>query len=232
MKNLIKKLTCCVYPEKCINCGAFCESGNICSKCSPLFEPITKPTCDLCGLTKENCECKKSIYRFKGIAAPFINENAAQTALYNFKFNGYISAADFFASYMVQTAKLKFKNITFDYCFAIPMSKISELARGYNQAELLAERVAKALEIKYIKRALIKTKNTSTQHELTKEERFSNLIGAYKLKPNINVKGKTVLLVDDIKTTGATLDEATKVLLIKGAKAVYCLCAAITEKNN
>ncbi|MEE1238890.1 MAG: hypothetical protein UHO61_03080, partial [Acutalibacteraceae bacterium] len=105
------------------------------------------------------------------------------------------------------------------------------LKRGFNQSRVLAEKIAEILGIP-IADELVCLKNGKRQHDLFGKERFENVKGRYKAKTG--TKGKMLLLVDDIKTTGATLNECAKQLCLSGADGVYCVTALISvrEKNN
>ena len=116
----------------------------------------------------------------------------------------------------------------FDCVCEVPMRGRDRRRRGYNQAELLAKHTAKLLNIPHKKRLLIKTKNTKTQHSQNMEQRWMNIRNVFAVNSKYDVTGKTVLLIDDIKTTGATLDECARTLKLKGALEVYCATALIT----
>lgn len=227
---MFKNILNAIYPTRCIICKDFTKSSfYICDECMPKLEIITKTTCRKCGLLKENCECNRFIYHFKGIVSPFFNEDAAKAAFYSFKFHGAIDASKFFSNYMAQFIKKRFKNIQFDAVIAIPMTKIATLDRGYNQAEVLAKDIANILNLKYHKGALKKIKKTKIQHEQFLEQRFLNIRNVFDVSSSFNPKDKTILLIDDIKTTGASLDEASRILLLNGAKEIYCATALITK---
>ncbi len=227
---MIKHILNAIYPTTCISCKKFTKSiFYIYDECLPKFEVIDLPTCRKCGLPKDNCDCNRFYFRFKGIVSPFFNDDVAKSAIYNLKFNHYVDAAEFFAKYMVQFISKRFDNIDFDLIVAVPMKLSSKLQRGYNQAELLASKVAKLMKVEHYKNSMIKLKDVKVQHDLNLEQRFINVRGAFKIKNKNKFKGKTVLLIDDIKTTGATLDECARIMLLAGAKEVYCATATITE---
>ena len=233
-----------VYPQRCFVCMDFTKNEyNICHECLTKMEYINTPTCLKCGLPVFKCQCEKRYYHFKKFTAPFKNEGAMQKGIYNLKFNGFKSAAVFYGRAMAQIISIKFKKINFDYICPVPMGKIKKLCRGYNQSAILAENTAKFLneinktnaekenkafnKIIYNEDLLSKCKRTKTQHKVLYEERWTNLRNSYKVNPKYNLSGKTILLIDDIKTTGATLDECSRTLLLKGAKAVYCSAALV-----
>ena len=121
----------------------------------------------------------------------------------------------------------------------VPMTRKKERKRGYNQSKLLAERISEMTYLPVLKGILIKRRETKNQHDLSYHERLDNLHGSYEITDKSVIKGKTILLCDDVKTTGATLNECAFELRINGAKAVYSICAAVNpslkwkiERNN
>jgi ComF family protein len=111
----------------------------------------------------------------------------------------------------------------------LPLHKNRKRIRGFNQAELIAVGFISAVSSSRLilePNLLVRTKNTKPQVELSGEERRQNIVGAFAVSdPNV-VKNKTILLVDDVKTTGATLEEAARVLKEAGAKRVWAMTAA------
>ena len=107
----------------------------------------------------------------------------------------------------------------------VPLSKSHFKSRGYNQAVLISQPLARALRIAHDKRVLQRIRETSTQTKLSAEQRFINVAGAFSGNP-AKLNGKSVLLVDDVITTGATMVNCTKALLTSGASNVYCISAA------
>ena len=105
----------------------------------------------------------------------------------------------------------------------VPMTPQKEFERGYNQSEVLAKTVARALRLP-ARSILQKVRETATQHELSRAERTENVKGAFRADSRLT--GKTILLIDDIVTTGSTICESAKALYAAGAKQVIGLCAA------
>jgi len=108
----------------------------------------------------------------------------------------------------------------------VPLFWWKRLRRGYNQAMLLAHKISELCDIK-LKDILRRTKNTKTQTKLDEDLRRENVLNAFTLKGN-DIENKKILLVDDVLTTGATIDECARVLKEAGAEHVYSLVAAIT----
>ena len=149
--------------------------------------------------------------------------------MYRFKFNRKESIADFFARQMSLSVKQSFNGIEFDLVCPVPLTLKSELKRGYNQSSLLGERLAEYLDIPYFKNLLICKGKRKHQYKLRSRERHENVKDIYF--SDTELKGQTVLLVDDIKTSGYTLDECSKALLKAGARRVYCVTGLITLKK-
>ena len=112
------------------------------------------------------------------------------------------------------------------------MTKKAEYERGYNQSVLLAEELAKKSGIPTYAGVLAKKKDTKKQHDLGQKERQENLQGAFQVVDQKMVAGKTVLLCDDVYTTGATFHECARTLLADGARKVFCIAVATTRKAN
>lgn len=129
---------------------------------------------------------------------------------------------------MARAVKREFPNTRFDCVCFVPMTFKNKLKRGINQAQLLARRVAQELNIPLYNYGLVKLRQNKIQHNLNRNERIVNVKGVFAVGDD-DVKGKTVLLVDDIKTTGATLNECSKALLDGNAKRVYCVTAVINR---
>ena len=117
-----------------------------------------------------------------------------------------------------------------DLIVPVPISANSMQVRGFNQTELLAKQIGKELGIKVEYGAIVRVKDTPSQTELSREEREKNLLSAFAVNPDIDLAGKSVLLVDDVYTTGSTGRECTRMLLAAGAKRV-CLITWATGRG-
>lgn len=231
--GLFKAIVEAVYPNVCVSCGDVIPEGeHLCEYCDEMSAVVdfTK-NCRRCGMPKKACECSKRVFHFSGCAAPFYNVGVTKTAMYSLKFAHKDYIANFFAERMAITVKTAYSDIDFDLVTFVPMSLRKKLKRGFNQAEILAKRISRHLNVPLCDGALRIGNTAKIQHELTGEERFKNVKGKFVANKKYNLTGKTVLLVDDIKTTGATLDECAKQLLLLGADEVYCITGLMTAKN-
>ena len=232
IKRLITAFLDALFPNKCIGCDAIIPKGE--SVCAFCLENLSKTNfdtrCKVCGNLKKECNCKYHIFHFTGATAPFYNDGTAQKIMYAFKFNRKLHFVKFFAERMVISVKTDFYGKDFNAVVYVPLPFKRELKRGYNQSRELAVRISKILNIPLVENALGCNDKRYIQHRVKMEDRFKNVKGAYY--PNISLKGRTVLLVDDIKTTGATLDECSKALLKAGANEVYCITGLISKRKN
>ena len=221
----MKRLLDLFFPRRCPDCGKPVPFGAAGCDCHTLqTRRVDAPVCEHCGAGLDCCTCaREDGLLLPHIAAPFYYTGTVRDDLLELKFSGVRSLAGKLGREMAQC----FADVQPDVVTAVPMSKESARRRGFNQSVLLAKVVASQLRLPCAA-LLQKTRETETQHTLSEKARRENLREAFALLPNTDVRGKTVLLVDDIKTTGATLYECVKVLQESGAAAVYCLCCAVT----
>ena len=219
------------FPERCSICGEikpFLKS--YCPKCGIDTKVISSEACEKCG--HEKCMCKdKTFIDLPHFSAVYYYEGQVKRSLHKFKFYSESSYAEIFGKAMAERISELYGNIEFDGICFVPMTIESEIHRGYNQSELLASQVAKELKIPLIP-CLKKTKTSLDQKDLSSKERFENIRNSFDINSDFDIKGKTLILCDDIKTTGATLKECSDTLLKAGAKDVYCLCLALTPYIN
>ncbi len=229
--KVFKVIINALFPNKCISCGEIIDRDDFfCEYCYEKLERVDFfKICTRCGLKKKECECKYRVFHFSGSIAPFINEDIAQNAMYRFKFAEIWSGSKFFAFEMAKAVKTVYNDINFDLITFVPMHFIKRLKRGFNQSEVLAKKLSEILGIKLCENLLSVKYSRKVQHDMSFKERFSNVKGKYSY--NHNIAGKTVLLVDDIKTSGATLDACAKQLLLAGADNVYCVSGLISESK-
>lgn len=219
---------------RCIACGkdVFDETA-FCSDCASTVVYNNGKTCKRCGVgidgEEDYCDnCAFDKIYFDRAYSVFCYEGAVQKAILAMKFNNLASYAKVFAKYLVFLAE-KY-HVEYDVVTFVPMSKQSLRKRGYNQAQWLARHFCELIDKDdLLVEALLKTKETQPQESLGRTERKTNLVGAYVI--NADVKGKRVLIIDDVKTTGSTLNECAKVLKKAGATAVYCITVAAPKEH-
>lgn len=236
LTGIFGKFTSLLYPKSitCVGCGAelIAETRyDFCSKCYAELPFVGDNKCKICGRDivgeGDYCDsCTRFDCHFSVNRAPLVYDGLAKTLIKKLKFGNkrYIAAefgkmmADLYIS----------ENYDADCISFVPMTSKDEKKRGYNQAELIANEVGKRLNIEVLP-VLHKISSTATQKKLTAKERRENLKGAFAASDCGRYKGKTVLVVDDVFTTGATMDECARVLKKSGAKKVLGLTACISE---
>lgn len=221
-----------IFPKHCICCDEIIDENEfLCDYCYEMIERLdAQERCLFCGMDKGNCDCKRIIYHFEGCVIPFYNTGIAQRALYTFKLSRKEYFAEFFAREIALRIKEELPDVKFDGVCYVPSGVWKDLRRGFNQSELLAKRISEIMDIPLDRNTLYLKHYGKGQHNLNWRERFKNVRGSYGYKRR-NF-GKTLLLIDDIKTTGATLDECARQLLFSGAHHVYCACALATVKKD
>ncbi len=229
--DVFKTIVTSFFPNKCICCGEVIgEDEYFCDYCYGMLEQIDcSKNCKICGLPKKDCNCKYHVFHFNRCIAPFENEGTAKEAIYRCKFAKWKAGYKFFAERMSIAVKTYYNDVDFDGVAYVPMRKLKKLKRGFNQAEELAIGMGNILDIPVFQDVLFCAKGKQTQHNLKYKERFENVKGRYGY--NYSITGKTVLLVDDIKTTGASLDECAKQLVLAGASKVYCVTGVMTNNR-
>lgn len=150
-------------------------------------------------------------------------------ALFRFKFRKKKYHARQFAYLLHRQVQNSYPDMIFDYITYVPMHKKALRKRGFNQCEALAKELSKLMGIPY-RSTLVKIRNTKPQHELESIERYTNLIGAFKVADKNAVKDKSILLLDDVITTGSTLGECAKTL--QKAKPAHICCVTLLSVAN
>ena len=231
MKRLFKTVRDALFPLNftCDICGRETFGTNICNYCAKTLVYNDKAVCPVCGrrtVKSELCiECKQKPPLFTMAVSSFIYEGSAAYLIKKFK-NGEGYLKEFFADNVCKSLK-GFPE--YDCIVCVPMTPRAKRKRGFNQGELLAKAVSERVGKPYIKGAVEKRKETGAQKDLTRKERSKNLAGCFRVIRGEEIKGKRVLVVDDILTTGATADEMAKVLLKAGAERVYLATVASVE---
>lgn len=227
----LDRALCTVFPRRCIYCGkVIVPERQICEDCETNLPHISAPICPLCGHTKSDCVCKQKKHKFKAICAPFYYEDAIVQAVHRLKFENKDFLAVPFASDMAECVRREYADIVFDAVTFVPFTKRQMRVREWNPSEALAQALSEELSLP-LEPLLVKLFETKTQHNLEARERTGNVFGVFDVADVNAVAGKTVLLVDDIKTTGATLHECAKMLMLSSAKAVYACTFAVTKRK-
>ncbi len=219
--------------NKCLFCGEIVKEGEVfCSKCRELIPPLAKTCCKICG--HEHCRCSLSPHReyeLDGICACYFYEGEVRRVVSRFKFSGGRFLGQGMGKLMAQRVQEVFPDISFDGICYVPTSLQHLVQRGYNQAAVLARAISRFTSVTVYDKILRKRVGVKTQHTLHASERIKNVKDAYRITDPKRVYGKTLLLVDDVSTTGATLRECAGELKGAGAASVYAVCFSLTPNR-
>lgn len=237
--NAVDGLTSCLdpfltllYPPRCLVCRALGERG-LCAACIAQIVPVAPPHCRTCGhpfLDQSGCvNCAVRRPAFTHCRSLGLYDGVLRNAIHQFKYRDRPQMAAplgvLLASY-ARAHAADLHGLRFDGILPVPMHPLRRRLRGYNQSERLAQIVGAELSLPLLSDTLIRIRPTRPQVGLTGEARRTNLQGAFAVRGAEAVRGKTLLLIDDVVTTGSSLYECTLTLKAAGAKAVYALTLA------
>jgi ComF family protein len=226
-----------IYPMQCAVCRKALPSGSrtgVCAFCMAAMKRNPAPYCDICGHSMHNgghhlcVDCFKKKPAFAISRSAFIYDGAAKELVHLFKYRNRRSLASLLGGLMADFAEYdgSFSGHS-EVVTCVPLHPGRLRGRDYNQSELLAGPIAERFSLDF-KTCLKKTRRTRNQNELERQDRLDNLKGAFAIEHGAadSVGGRRILLVDDVMTTGATLDECSRTLLDAGAAEVRCLTFA------
>ncbi|MEK7434438.1 MAG: ComF family protein [Cyanobacteriota bacterium] len=214
------------FKKKCLLCSRI-DDKLICISCYNQFQKIKEPFCIICksniNISDKNNQCvdcnlKKPL--FSSLITIGAYNGLLRGVIYNLKYDGIKKLSDPLGFFLANKIKEEINYKKIDFVTSIPVSLEKLKKRGFNQAELIALSVAKNLILPY-KEILIRHRETEAQHSLSKQERSENLKEAFSIKAKVNLKNKTVLIIDDIFTTGATIQENCMILKEGNVSDIY-----------
>ncbi len=208
---------------KCFICGRNSETG-LCKGCINQFQFLRPPFCKVCKSNKiiDNCclECQSRVPLFENVITVGIYNGILKSLIYELKYQGLKKYAKPLGFLLAQKIKneISFKEI--DFITSIPLHPEKLKIRKYNQAKIISLQVAKSLNKPYLD-LISRHKNTKAQFLLSHQQRIENISDAFEINTKKNLTGKNILIVDDIFTTGTTVQEACKVLKEALAGEIY-----------
>ncbi len=250
LKNFIAgaadRVSLLFYPPACAFCGSVMprsETGvYICPDCmSKLRFCVNENCCSVCGVpvpdhSSELCpECFNRRTaghppHYNRIVSACVYDDAAKGGILRYKSGAESGSAATFAGLIAAVAGSAFTKTKPDLVGAVPPRRQRMLQLGFDQCHAVAKLTARRLGLPYVKNMLTRSRDSRKQTELSGSERRTNLSGAFELNvPPDKIRGRSILLIDDVKTTGSTIDECARVLKERGAARVYGASVAITD---
>lgn len=239
-REATKEILRMVFPRRCPGCGDVIAADSlVCSRCDRAFVRVSPPFCMRCGRhvedeTQELCsECMTKEHSYSCGIAVFEYDGLMKKSMSNFKFNGWRENSEFYVNEAVLLASERIKAFKPDAIIPVPIHSSKRAARGFNQTEVIAESLGMALGIPVVKDFLLRTRKTGAMKKLDLESRKTNLGSAFSCNiqkyPIDDVKRnyKRVFLLDDIYTTGSTMQCCTSTLKESGVATVGIISIAI-----
>ena len=237
IKTISEIVLDCIYPRICPVCNQIVSvwHADICPECERKLTYVGDSYCMRCGKPvdedEEYCsDCQRSEHAYDEGRAALLYDEYMSMSIYRFKYNGKREFASFYARVMTKQLGRKIKSWEPDVIVPVPVHKSKLKKRGYNQAYLIAKELSKNLGIPVNDRLVRRNTATAVQKNLSAKERQNNLKKAFKVTQNV-VSLNTVLIVDDIYTTGATVDAMARCLRGAGVKKIYFVSLCIGRGN-
>lgn len=234
--KFFKKILEIIFPSHCLSCEEIVNKDALfCNACWPKLQFITEPKCKICsypfefqGLELICAKCLTQKPSFDKVISIFRYNDILKKVVKSLKYHEQTLIAKKLSKLLIARSQNEINNS--DIVVPVPLHIKRLRKRKFNQAILLAKSLVKNQKIIFFPDLLIRTKNTKPQVELRKKERETNLKGAFALniKYQSPIKGKNILLVDDVVTTGTTLEECAAILKKHGAKRVIAITIAKT----
>jgi len=226
-KKIQGKIYDLVYPKKCVGCGI--EGEWLCGKCFNKIVIVKAPFCPTCQrmtMMGQYCPRCRSGQYLTGVIIAAHYEEPLKEAIHRFKYDRVADLGGILSEFIVMRLEAGFPRG--DLVLApVPLHRRREAERGFNQALVLARKIGADFDLPLINDVLKRVKEVEPQMKLKRTERLKNILGAFEARGDVRrLTGKTVLLVDDVMTTGATLNEAGRVLREAGARNVWGLVLA------
>ena len=222
-----------LYPQTCYFCGRI-NATPICKKCMEEVDYIEEPRCKKCGKPiryqeQEYChDCKKREFFFEQGRSVWLHKGVVAWSIYQFKYHNRRIYGKFYAEEMWRNYGGKLREWGIELIVPVPLHRKRERRRGYNQSELLARHLGYISGIEVNSKAVKRVRYTTPQKQLNDKERKRNLKEAFRTTKYWKKKSR-VLIVDDIYTTGNTIDAVAEVLRQNGAEKIWFLTISIGQ---
>lgn len=221
------------FPLHCAGCASALASGWFCPACQKELRTVEPPRCETCSqpftgaMDRFVCvNCRGRAFHFECAVAVMQSRGVVRELIHRLKYNGELWLAEPLGDLLEQGLEdERLAGEEFDAVVPVPLHPLRRREREFNQAEILGRELARRRGWHFLE-ALQRTRYTLTQTHFDRRRRMQNLRDAFSMRQNAVVQGKHLLLVDDVLTTGSTLDECARVLLEAGAQSVRALTVA------
>ena len=228
IKKIYANILDLIFPKYCFGCE---KEGNwLCQECQPKILPVQTQTCPNCKKITEAGQycsrCRKLTALSGVIVACYFEEGPIKELIHNFKYNHILEISQILGDLLINALKDQQnlgKNLLIT---AVPIHYLRKARRGYNQAEILADYVSTKLNLPKNFNLIKKIRKTKPQVQTEGAARRKNLINSMKICKGLKLKSKTIIVVDDVFTTGTTLNECARILKVAGARRVWGLVVA------
>jgi competence protein ComFC len=211
-----------LYPPRCVFCGEIIsirKEPEICNNCIKDISFFGRST----NVRRED--------RFDSLSVLFSYEGIIKKSLQNFKFHDKPAYFRAYASLLVERIRKDTNLDKVDMLMAVPLHRSRLISRGYNQSRLISRYIARQTGKPDMSKIIVRTRKTEVQSKVAGPHREANVLNAFRVKCNDRIKGKTILIIDDILTTGSTINECCRVLKEAGAKTVHAAVVASGRAN-
>ena len=244
LKPIFNSLLTVLFPATCVLCENAVEDialGVVCQLCWETVRPLQGGVCRQCGygFASQNIHserplcggCRRGLFQFDFARAFSRFDDPLKEIIHQFKYRAHPSLAKPLAGLLFSVYQSNFEGLSADLVLPVPMHKSREKQRGFNQAHELSKHFSRLAYIPLQASILFRVKATRVQAGLSRRERRLNLVGSFQVSGRSWIKDKRVMLIDDVFTTGATVNECAKLLKQNGAQRVNVLTLArVTSK--
>lgn len=230
----LKDIANIFFQNGCIVCGRTTNKF-ICDRCESEIEYINPPLCTRCGrpfnseqgISHLCYNCIKEKNKFTMSRAVFKYNGHIKHLIHRFKFGDQVNLAEFFSDQLIRLYNMYFVTRKIHAIIPVPLANGRLKHRSYNQTQLLADMMSKKLFLPVYSEQLVKVKETLPQSKLNSEQRRENVKHAYMVVDSNRIKSKNILLIDDVITTGATINACANTLIRAGINQVYVIAIAM-----
>ena len=240
---LVDSLLSVIFPCTCTLCKNVVEEailGVVCRSCWGKIDSIPDPFCSVCGypFSSRNVDpgtlcgsCRRKLFAFDVARSQSPFTDPLKEIIHQFKYCGHLSLARPLARYLEGVYRRFPDHFRSDVIIPVPLHRARERERGFNQAAELAKHLSQRVDIPFKVGWLLRTRPTDVQAGLSRRQRRINMKGAFQVSPRARLAKQDVLLVDDVFTTGTTLNECAKILKEHGCPRVNVLTVARVTRD-